>query len=66
LALGADEQDVVAAKDHFSRKLLRQLQLTQRLLQIDDVDAVSLREDETTHLRVPTACLVSEMDTGFE
>jgi hypothetical protein len=30
------------------------------------VNAVSLREDETTHLRVPAAGLVSEVDTGFE
>ena len=66
LPLGADEEDVVAAEDHFPRELLRQLQLPQRLLQVDDVNAVSLREDETTHLRVPTAGLVSEVDTGFE
>ena len=50
----------------FARELLRELQLTQCLLQIDDVNAVALREDETTHLRVPAAGLVAEVDTGCE
>src|SRR4029078_3326356 len=66
LPLGADEQNVVAAQDDSARELLRELQLTQRLLQVDDVNPVPLREDETTHLRVPAAGLVSEVDTGFE
>src|SRR6202022_4207075 len=66
LPLGADEEDVVAAENHFSRELLRPLELSQSLLQIDDVDAVPFGEDETTHLRVPAAGLVSEVDTGFE
>src|SRR5262249_56333082 len=38
----------------------------QRLVQIDDVDAVALAEDEATHLRVPTARLVAEMDAGLQ
>src|SRR5690606_22748451 len=38
----------------------------QRLLQVDNVNAVALREDVLPHLRVPTAGLVPEMDTRFE
>jgi hypothetical protein len=30
------------------------------------VDPVALREDEAAHLGVPTAGLVSEVDTGLE
>ena len=36
------------------------------LLQIDDVDAVSLGEDVRSHLGVPTSCLVTEMDTCLQ
>ena len=38
----------------------------QRLLEIDDVDAVALTEDEPLHLRVPAPGLVPEVDTGLE
>ena len=38
----------------------------QGLLQVDDVDAVAVGEDEATHLRVPTTGLVAEVDTGIE
>jgi len=38
----------------------------QRLLQVDDVDAVALGEDVTLHLRVPAAGLVPEMHAGIE
>jgi hypothetical protein len=30
------------------------------------VDAVALGEDEPAHLRIPSARLVSEVDTGFQ
>ena len=64
LALGADEEDVLAAQDDIAREGLRHLQLTQRLLEIDDVDPVALREDETAHLRVPATGLVAEVNSG--
>ena len=38
----------------------------QGLLQVDDVDAVAVGEDEALHLRVPTAGLVTEVDTSIE
>ena len=43
------------------------LRVEQRLLgleKVDDVDAVDLAVDETAHLRVPTAGLVSEVDAS--
>src|SRR5262249_44046378 len=43
--------------------LLEQLE---RLLQIDDVDAAALREDEAAHLGIPAARLVAEMDAGLQ
>ena len=36
------------------------------LLQVDDVDAVALGEDELAHLRVPAAGLVAEVDAGLQ
>jgi hypothetical protein len=66
LALGADEEDVVAAQDHIAHELLRELDLPKRLLQVDDVNAVALGKDEPAHLRVPPTGLVAEVDAGFE
>ena len=65
-ALGADEEDVLAAQDDVARELLRELELPQRLLEIDDVDPVALGEDEAAHLGIPAAGLVSEVDAGRE
>ena len=47
-------------------ELVRVVDLRERLLDVDDVDAVALSEDETTHLRVPTPGLVTEMDSGLQ
>jgi hypothetical protein len=66
LGLGADEEHAVAAEDDVAHELLRDLELPQGLLEIDDVDPVALREDEAAHLGIPTARLVSEMDTSGE
>ena len=66
LRLGADEEDVLAAQDDVARELLRELDLPKRLLQIDDVDAVALGENEAAHLGIPTAGLVPEVDAGRE
>ena len=37
-----------------------------RLLEVDDVDAAALGEDEALHLRVPAARLVAEVDSGLQ
>ena len=49
--------------DRFADELVRAVDVLQGLLQVDDVDAVALGEDEPLHLRVPAPGLVSEMDT---
>ena len=52
--------------DDVAHELLRELELAQRLLQVDDVDAVALGENEPAHLGVPPAGLVPEVDAGFQ
>src|SRR5262249_2235529 len=47
-------------------ELDRLLEPAQRLLQIDDVDAVPLAEDEGLHLRVPALRLVAEVRAGLQ
>src|SRR6266540_2230733 len=66
LLLGADEQDRPAVLDGAANEPVGGVDPLERLLQIDDVDAVALTEDETAHLRVPTARLVAEMDAGLQ
>src|SRR3569833_872979 len=66
LRLGADEEDVFATQNDFARELLSELDLTQGLLEVDDVDPVALREDEAAHLGIPAAGLVPEVDARGE
>ena len=66
LLLRADEQDGAAALGEVSHERLRLLQALEGLLQVDDVDAAALAEDEAAHLRVPAARLVTEVDSGFQ
>src|SRR6185312_15064518 len=66
LRLGAHEEDVLTAQNDFARQLLRELDLTERLLKVDDVDAVPLGENEAAHLGVPATGLVPEVDAGRE
>jgi hypothetical protein len=64
LALGADEQDAFSTEHDIACQRLRDFQLTKCLLEIDDVDSVAFREDETAHLRVPATGLVAEVNSG--
>ncbi len=66
LALGANEKHTLSLEHHLPHRLLGPVEPVQGLAEIDDVDAVALREDEPLHLRIPTAGLVSEMDTCLE
>ena len=50
----------------FAQKLASRFQLSERLAQVDDVNAVAGVEDELLHLGVPTLGLVSEMNAGFQ
>ncbi len=66
LLLGADEQDGAAVGDGLLDEVVGAVDERQRLLQVDDVDAVALGEDEALHLRVPATGLVPEVNTAFK
>ena len=66
LLLRANEQNVAAAGDEITDVPVGRLDSTERLLEVDDVDAGALTENETLHFRVPTAGLVAEVCSGFQ
>ena len=66
LLLGTHKEDLAAFGHQIANKGVGRLYVGQRLGQIDDVDTVSLSEDEALHLRIPTPGLVSEMDSGIK
>jgi hypothetical protein len=66
LLLRADEQDGAPALAEVADEALRLLDALEGLLEVDDVDAAALAEDETAHLRVPAARLVAEVDPGLQ
>ena len=66
LLLGADEEDGAAVGDRLLDEVVRLVDEGERLLQVDDVDAGTLGEDEALHLRVPTAGLVPEVHAAVE
>src|SRR6185437_2156057 len=65
-ALGAYEQHPAAIGDDALDEVRRVRIQRLRLLEIDDVDLVTLTENERSHLRVPEAGLMSEMDTRLQ
>src|SRR5918911_5474061 len=66
LLLSTDEHDRAAVGDRLTDELVGPVNVGQRLLQVDDVDAVALGEDVALHLRIPTAGLVTKMHAGVE
>ena len=66
LLLRADEEDRAAALGDVACEVVCILDELLRLLQVDDVDAAALGEDETLHLRVPAACLVAEVNSSLQ
>ena len=66
LALGADEQHASPAGGHVADRFQRPMQQRHRLLKVDDVNVIPLAEDERTHLRVPAAGGMSEMNACFQ
>jgi len=66
LLLRPDEQDGAAAVGDVLDEVVRLLDERERLLEVDDVDAAALGEDEALHLRVPAARLVTEVDSGLQ
>src|SRR5439155_4709649 len=66
LLLRADEHDDAVPRREIADELVRLLEALERLLQIDDVDAAALGEDEALHLRIPAAGLMTEVDSGLQ
>src|ERR1017187_9276807 len=66
LALGPDKQHQLARRRQLSNELRRLFEHLQRLLQIDDVNAVAFAEDIFLHLRIPALRLVTEVDASLE
>ena len=66
LLLGADEHHGAAALRDVAHERVGLLQQLERLLQVDDVDAGALTEDEALHLGVPPAGLVAEVHSGLQ
>ena len=66
LLLRSDEQDLSALLRDLLHSGISDIQLLQRLLQVDDVDVVAAGVDVRFHLRVPATCLVTEMNAGLQ
>ena len=66
LLLGADEQHGAIVGDGGLDEVVGDIDQIQRLEQVDDVDSVTLGKDVLLHLRVPTAGLVTELETGLQ
>ena len=66
LALGADEEDELAGGGQVGDELGRLFEHLERLLQVDDVNAVALAEDVFLHLGVPALGLMPEVNASFE
>ena len=66
LLLGADEHDAAAMGDSLFHELVRLVDVRQRLLQIDDVDAVAVGEDEPLHLGIPATGLMPEVGAAVK
>src|SRR5262249_50609031 len=66
LLLRADEEDVSAPLGDVAREVVGLLEKLERLLEVDDVDAAALGEDEPLHLRIPAARLVAEVDSSLQ
>ena len=66
LHFGAHEEDLLPLQRDLTYGFLRRLKTIQRLPEVDDMDPVTLRENERAHLGIPTAGLVSEVHTSLE
>ena len=66
LLLGTHEQNGATVSHGVLDCFVGAVNEAQRLLQVNDVDAIALGEDETLHLGVPTAGLVAEVNAVVE
>ena len=66
LLLGAHQQQLAAAADGVANEIIGGLELLGGLREVDDVHPVVRPKNVGLHLGVPTAGLVSKMDTRFK
>jgi len=66
LLLGADEKNAFACGYGIDHELIGGVEKPDGALEIYDINPVACTEDEGFHFGVPPACLVAEMDPGFE
>src|SRR5262249_39518759 len=66
LPLGTDEKDRASLRGAVLHELARVFEHLERLLQVDDVNAVALPEDVFLHLGIPALGLVPEVNARFE
>ena len=66
LLLCTDEENLLLVVDLSSYSFISLNDASTCLLKVDDVDSVSLCEDETSHLWIPSLCLMAEMYAWFQ
>ena len=66
LLLGANEEDGAAVRDGVFDVVIGLVDVRERLLQVNDVAAAALGQDEALHLRVPTTGLVPKVHAAVE
>lgn len=66
LLLGSYKEDCATLCHHIEHCLVSLVHLTYGLLQVNNMNAVSLREDIGSHLRVPSSGLVSEVNACLQ
>ena len=66
LLLGSDEEYCLAVFGELAYKIVCLFKFFDRLLKVDDVDAVTFAVNVLGHLGVPAPGLVTEVDTGFK
>jgi hypothetical protein len=66
LAFRSNKEHILANRTEIHQKIDRISEQLQGLLQINDMNTVSVAENEFLHFRIPTACLVSKMDPGLK
>ena len=65
-ALGAHENELVAARGDLAHLLQSPVEGRHRVLEVDDVNLVARAKDIRAHLGVPVAGLVAEVDTRLQ
>ena len=66
LLLRADEKDLLAVCSDIADRHIGILKLLDRLLKVDDVNTVALRENIGSHFGVPSSGLMTEVHTCFK